>query len=245
MAKKLNPDGIPTDIPSVNRKKRKTLFKGLGRGRKSKPAGQGSGDEPTAGPSRARPGGIFPDEPPTRPATRAPRRVPSATGSVRPRTDEPRTTIAGRLPRREAPHPGGAPETQELPGPFRPDARTDPVVGWLVVTGGPGKGSAIQIGNGHNSIGRGATARARIDFGDRQISRDTHAIVTYDPKHNRFYIQQGTGANLTYLEEDPVLAATPLKSGSTISLGATTLRFVALCNEDFSWQDRGTSQEQQ
>ena len=213
MAKKLNPDGIPTDIPSVSGRKRGGLFRGLTRGGRSKPARQGSGDAATAGPSVSRPNTIFPDEPPTRPATRPPRGPTPGPGPLRPRTDEPRTKIAGGW-----------------------RSRIDPVVGWLVIIEGPGKGSAIQIGNGQNSVGRGAGARVRIDFGDPEISRERHATVTYDPKHNKFYIGNGDGPNMTYLDGDPVLAPTPLNSRSTLSIGRTTLRFVAFCDQDFSWQ---------
>lgn len=70
-------------------------------------------------------------------------------------------------------------------------AQIHPVTGWLVVVDGPGKGSAAQLGFGHNTIGRGPAMRVRLDFGDRKISRDTHATLTYDPKGNAFYLQQG------------------------------------------------------
>ena len=77
-------------------------------------------------------------------------------------------------------------------------AQIHPVTGWLVVVDGPGKGSATQLGFGHNTIGRGPAMRVRLDFGDRKISRDTHATLTYDPKGNAFYLQQGK--NLAYIE---------------------------------------------
>ena len=116
-------------------------------------------------------------------------------------------------------------------------AAADPVVGWLVVTDGPGKGAAVRLGNGQNSIGRGEGSRARLDFGDRRISRNDHALLTYDPRSNRFFIQQGRGVNLAYLDGEPVLAPAPLPNGSRITLGETTLRFVALCGDEFTWQD--------
>ena len=43
--------------------------------------------------------------------------------------------------------------------------------------------------------------------------------------------------NLTYLDDEPVLAPTPLEALRHIVLGATTLRFVPLCGPDFDWQD--------
>ena len=112
-------------------------------------------------------------------------------------------------------------------------APVHPVTGWLVVVDGPGKGSALQLGFGHNTIGRGPAMRVRLDFGDRKISRDTHATLTYDPKGNAFYLQQGN--NLTYIAGQPVLNPVPLEAGALIGLGDTTLRFVPFCDETFAW----------
>lgn len=119
------------------------------------------------------------------------------------------------------------------------DAMDDPVVGWLVVVAGPGKGRALQLGYGANTLGRGNTDRVSLNFGDERISRSGHATVTYDPRGRRFYLQHGGGTNLTYLGEQPVLAPTELPALSHIILGDTTLRFVPLCGEDFDWQDTG------
>ena len=111
----------------------------------------------------------------------------------------------------------------------------DPVVGWLVVV--EGKGKAVQLGYGSNSIGRGETDRIKLDFGDDQISRNGHAVVTYDPRGRRFYVQHGGGTNLTYLGDQPVLAPAELPALSHISIGNTVLRFVSLCGAEFDWQD--------
>ena len=113
----------------------------------------------------------------------------------------------------------------------------DPVVGWLVVVEGPGKGRAVQLGYGSNSLGRGATDRIKLDFGDDQISRNGHAVVTYDPRGRKFYVQHGGGTNLTYLGDQPVLSPTELPALSHISIGNTVLRFVPLCGVEFDWQD--------
>ncbi len=113
----------------------------------------------------------------------------------------------------------------------------DPVVGWLVIVEGPGKGRAMQLGYGSNSLGRGATDRIKLDFGDDQISRSGHAIVTYDPRGRKFYVQHGGGINLTYLGDQPVLAPAELPALGHISIGHTVLRFVPLCGVEFDWQD--------
>ena len=122
------------------------------------------------------------------------------------------------------------------------DALEDPVVGWLVVVDGPGKGNVVTLGNGVNSIGRNTTERLTLDFGDEMISRSSHTVISYDPRGKKFYIQQGGGGtNLTYVNGRPVLAPEELHSNTNILLGNTTLRFVSLCGEQFSWDMPETS----
>jgi hypothetical protein len=115
------------------------------------------------------------------------------------------------------------------------DAMSDPLVGWLVIISGPGQGNALRLGHGMNSIGRAEGQRCRIDFGDVEISRKTHASVTYDPRGRKFYLMHGGGQNLTYLGDEPVLAPALLKGGEVISIGKTTLKFIPLCGPDFDW----------
>lgn len=118
------------------------------------------------------------------------------------------------------------------------DPMSDPVAGWLVIVDGPGKGNVLNIGLGQNSIGRSETARITINFGDMEISRDNHAVVIYDPKSRKFFLQPGTGTNLIYLDEQeiPVLQPQILEAFSHISLGNSRLRFVPLCGADFNWE---------
>ena len=113
----------------------------------------------------------------------------------------------------------------------------DPVAGWLVIVAGKGSGNFVKIGHGQNSIGRGPDSRARLDYGDNHISRSRHAVITYDALGRMFYVQQGDGKNLTYLDGKPVLTPTVLENGSEITMGQTRLRFVALCGPDFSWPE--------
>jgi len=128
---------------------------------------------------------------------------------------------------------------------YRPQAEKanalpDPVVAWLVVIKGPGLGNSLTLGYGKNSIGRASSERVSLDFGDNSdslISRSKHAIITYDPKGKKYYIQSGDSINLTYLGDTPVLAITELVGDEDIIIGETTLRFIPFCGEDFNWQD--------
>ena len=144
--------------------------------------------------------------------------------------EEERTRLVGGRPRREDEE-----RRQERAAEDR--GMDDPVVGWLVVVEGPGKGRAVPLGYGSNSIGRGVTDRIKLDFGDDQISRSGHAVVTYDPRGRKFYVQHGGGTNLTYLGDQPVLAPAELPALSHIGIGHTVLRFVPLCGAKFDWQD--------
>jgi len=86
-----------------------------------------------------------------------------------------------------------APEADQL--------KVEPVVGWLVVLNGAGKGVSRQLYYGMNSIGRSSEEKVSIGSEDELISRKGHAFLTYDPKGRKFYIQHGGGSNLTYLNE--------------------------------------------
>ena len=119
------------------------------------------------------------------------------------------------------------------------DVEIDPVVGWLVVTEGPGKGAAVALGYGMNSVGRGEGNRAPIDFGDMEISSDDNFRVAYDGKSREFHVTPAKGANLVYLDGRSVLAPTSLTAGAELKVGATALRFVALCGPGWDWADKG------
>jgi FHA domain len=140
--------------------------------------------------------------------------------------DEPKTQLMGAR----------RPATSE--GVAKKDGMDDPVVGWLVVVDGPGKGISVTLGYGMNSIGRSSTDRVALDFGDQQISRSSHAVVTYDPRGRKYFVQHGGGKNLTYIGDQPVLTPLELKGGEEILLGDTKLRFVPFCGKDFDWRDQ-------
>jgi hypothetical protein len=113
----------------------------------------------------------------------------------------------------------------------------DPVVGWLVVVEGPGRGKAVNIHAGMNSVGRSANQRISINFGDSTISGEAAAFITFEPKRCTFHINHGGKANIVYLNDEAVLTPMPLTPGNVVTIGATKLRFVALCGPDFNWED--------
>lgn len=136
------------------------------------------------------------------------------------------------------PEPERDAEGKTVQGGANIDKSIDPVVGWLVVTHGPGKGQAVQIGAGNNSIGRDPSERIALPFGDMQISAKSHASLIYDPSSRSFFISHQSGTNLTRLNGKLVANLVPMSAGDTIDLGdKTRLRFMPFCGSDFDWSD--------
>ncbi|MGD9784134.1 MAG: FHA domain-containing protein [Hyphomicrobiaceae bacterium] len=111
----------------------------------------------------------------------------------------------------------------------------DPLVGWLVIMEGPGRGRHCAVHYGQNSIGRGSEQRIRLDFGDNRIARDTHAFVIYDDVARKFYVRDNGKANLVRLNGAPVMTPLEVKDRDRITIGSTVMMFVALCGPDFDW----------
>jgi hypothetical protein len=133
-----------------------------------------------------------------------------------------------------APSPGLA---REVMPPSAKGAVADPVVGWLVIIDGPGRGAFVAVGHGQSRIGRGPSNRINLDYGDANISRDGNATIVFDPRRGTFYLAGGQGVNLCYVDEQPVINAMELKDRTDVVIGNTRLRFVAFCGPQFSWAD--------
>ena len=111
----------------------------------------------------------------------------------------------------------------------------DPVVGWLACVEGPSRGKSYTIRGGINSIGRGDRMDITIT-GDRTISLENHARISYSDRNNRFNLLPGDGRNIVYLNGEEVFSATPLQAYDLIDFGETKLLFVPLCGERFTWK---------
>lgn len=244
MAHIRGPDGRPIDDdPDSEAATRRVTGKRSTRGREASssdeaPTAGARGDERNDEATVGRRSGGREDKDTSSSASPADRGVPPSGDSG---GDEERTRLAG--PRRRSAKAAGSaeeePEAAQAGGRIK-DPMDDPVVGWLVIVDGPGRGASAPLGYGMNSVGRAPTERVQIDFGDDEVSRSQHCLVTYDPKSRKFFIQHGGGRNLTYIgsDEQPVLAPVELKPGEEISIGATKLRFVPFCSEGFDWNDQ-------
>lgn len=115
---------------------------------------------------------------------------------------------------------------------------SEPVVGWLVVLSGPGKGMHRPIFNGANTIGRNANQRIPLDFGDESIHGDQQAFLVYDARKRQFQLVPNLGrANLVHLNDQALLTNAELKPRDRITMGHTTVLFVPLCSAEFDWAD--------
>lgn len=114
---------------------------------------------------------------------------------------------------------------------------TEPVVGWLVCISGEMLGKAFELKNGKNFIGRSRAMDIVLE-GDPNVSREKHAIVTYEPHGRVFFAQPGESRELFYVDNKVVLVNVEMKDRCVLQIGKTELMFVPLCGSDFSWDDR-------
>jgi hypothetical protein len=110
----------------------------------------------------------------------------------------------------------------------------DSVVGWLVVVNGPEKGRDYRIRSENNTIGRSEGMYICIS-GDESISRERHAVITFDPQQNAFHLCPGEGRGPVYVNGEVLLADRKLQAYDQIQLGKTKLVFVPFCGDEFAW----------
>ena len=126
-------------------------------------------------------------------------------------------------------------DTGKTVGVFQKKMSFEPVVGWLVCIEGPEKGKDYRIYGRNNTVGRSEKMDICIK-GDSTISRENHARLAYDEKHNAFHLIPAESTNTIYLNEEPVYVPTKLTDYDVIEFGDCKLVFVPFCDERFTWQ---------
>ena len=111
---------------------------------------------------------------------------------------------------------------------------SDPVVGWLVCIEGSEQGKDYRLYGRINTIGRDIGMDVCI-HSDPEITREIHARIGYDPRHNNFHLIPANSSNNTYLNDEPVYIPTKLEAYDILEIGRTKLLFVPLCGRRFSW----------
>ena len=119
---------------------------------------------------------------------------------------------------------------------FKQKYDLDPVVGWLVCVEGADKGRDFRIMSRINTIGRSENMDICIKS-DMTVSKENHARLAYDPKHNDFRLIPGTSVNNIYINDEPVYVPTKIVSYDLIELGDSKFVFISLCNEQFDWAE--------
>lgn len=110
----------------------------------------------------------------------------------------------------------------------------EPVVGWLVCVKGTSFGQSFNLIAGKNTIGR--SLQMDVDLvSEESVSRNTHAIIIYEPKKRQFILKAGDSSGLTYLNDELVLDHLIIKAYDKIQLGECEMIFVPFCNEKFTW----------
>ncbi|HZG72557.1 MAG TPA: FHA domain-containing protein [Chondromyces sp.] len=117
---------------------------------------------------------------------------------------------------------------------FPKQAGIDPVVGWLVCVEGKDKGKDYRLHSEKNFIGR-ADHMDVIIKGDETISRENHAIVSYNYKKREFRVYPGESRGLVFLNDEEIVSAEILKPYDVIEMGETKLMFLPFCGENFDW----------
>ena len=134
-----------------------------------------------------------------------------------------------------------APKTQAVRGKpkvLRNNFLADPVVGWLVVVGGPGLGSFRPIFEGNNAVGRSKDQRIPIDFGDTTISSEEQAYIRYDSMDRSFlFVPNLSKTNIVAINDKRPTGAVKLELMDVITMGRTQLAFVPFCGEEFDWSE--------
>jgi hypothetical protein len=119
----------------------------------------------------------------------------------------------------------------------------DPVVGWLVIVGGPGLGSFRPVFEGNNTVGRATTQRVALDFGDDAISAEEQAYIRYDSSERAFlFVPNLAKTNIVSVNGKRPTAAVPLAAMDVILMGRTQLVFVPFCGAEFDWSELADKQ---
>lgn len=155
-------------------------------------------------------------------------------------------TVAKAAPPPPASYEGISPDRGDPPAPAPDDQLTmgvaerrmgiDPPAGWLICVSGAARGTDYRIRSERNTLGRSDRMDISIK-GDLGISRDSHAVISYNPRARSFTLVPGEGKSIIYLNGQEVLFPVKLSAYDRIEVSETTLVFIPLCGEAFSWDD--------
>ncbi len=177
-------------------------------------------------------------------AAEALREAKTPAAEVQPEAAEPTTRVVRGSPFKPAPArlaPDDVARTQAVRGKpklTRSTFHQDPVVGWVVVVGGPGLGAHRPVYEGNNTLGRSKGQRIPLDFGDDSISAEEQAYIRYDSIDRAFlFVPNLAKTNIVSINNKKPTGAVPLQAMDVITVGHTQLAFVPFCGEEFDWSE--------
>ncbi len=138
-------------------------------------------------------------------------------------------TVPLRTPAQEAGQAG------KTVGILKKDLGIDPVVGFVVCVDGPHKGTDFRLRSGRNFLGRSQEMDVALTD-DETVSRENHAVISYDSKDNLFLLVPGGGRGLTYHNGSVIESAVPLRAYDRVEIGQCKLLFLPICSEQFRWE---------
>ncbi len=127
-------------------------------------------------------------------------------------------------------------------GIFKKKLGIDPVVGWLVAVKGPEKGKDFRLTAEKNFVGRSSSMDISL-AGDNSVSRENHAIVSFNPKNATYRLYPGDSRGLVYLNDEEVIMPATLAPYDVIEVGQSKLVFIPLCGEHFTWDEEKEEEE--
>lgn len=113
------------------------------------------------------------------------------------------------------------------------------LTGWLVCIEGKMEGDSFTLYTGVNHIGRDTNMDV-ILFREPTVSRNNHALITYDTASSTFLLTANPeSTSQVFCNGNKVEPGQEVKLSyhDRITLGECTLSFVPFCGEHFKWMD--------
>ncbi|MBQ9984144.1 MAG: FHA domain-containing protein [Lachnospiraceae bacterium] len=113
------------------------------------------------------------------------------------------------------------------------------VAGWLVCIAGEMQGESFTLYEGINHIGRAPHMDVAL-FREPTVSRENHAIITYENKSNLFSLSIEPDEVAPVLYNDTLVKKSfsqTLSARDILTLGDCQLCFIPFCDEHFNWSD--------
>lgn len=133
------------------------------------------------------------------------------------------------------------PHPEPTPKPSPEISPDDYPMGFLVVIGGPMRGSFFVVRANQNSLGRALNNHICMKD-DPQVSREKHCFIIYSVDDKKFFIRPGDSSGIVYINDSLLGALTELKHGDIIRLNnnkvaaPTVLRFYSVVDDRFQWE---------